>query len=55
MKYLPNSIEHVTVFSLEALRVIYFYSVNSIVPQGIIFWDTSSESEVIFKIKKKNN
>jgi hypothetical protein len=38
--------------SLEALRMIYSSSVHSIVFYGIIFWGTSSDSKVIFKIQK---
>jgi hypothetical protein len=39
--------------SLEALRIIYSSSVHSIVSYGIIFWGTSSDSKVIFKIQKR--
>jgi hypothetical protein len=42
-----------SLLSREALRVIHVSSVHSIVSYGIIFWGTSSDSKVIFKIKKR--
>jgi hypothetical protein len=39
------------VFSLKALRMIYFSSAHSIVSYGMIFWGSSSDSKVIFKIQ----
>jgi hypothetical protein len=39
--------------SLEALRMIYFSLVHSIVSYGIVFWGTSCDSKVAFKIQKR--
>ena len=38
---------------LETLRMFYFSSVHSILSYGIIFWDTSSYSDTIFKSQKR--
>jgi hypothetical protein len=42
-----------TFISFEAVRMIYFSSVHSVMSYGLIFWGTSTNSEIIFKIKKR--
>jgi hypothetical protein len=39
--------------SLDALRMIYFSYVHSVITHGIIFWGNSQHSSSIFKIKKR--
>ena len=41
------------VMSLEALRVVYFACLRSIMSCGIIFWGNQPYSEKLFKIQKK--
>jgi hypothetical protein len=39
--------------SLEALKMVYFSTVHSIISYGIIFWGISTHSKIIFKTPKK--
>jgi hypothetical protein len=39
--------------SLEALKMVYFSTVQSIISYGIIFWGLSAYSKIIFKAKKR--
>jgi hypothetical protein len=39
----------------EALRMVYFSTFHSIISYGIIFWDSSTYSKIIFKTQKKNS
>jgi len=39
--------------SLDILRSTYFSYAYSIISYGIIFWDSSSHSEEIFKVRKR--
>ena len=39
--------------SLEALKMVYFSIFHSILTYGIIFWDTSSYSNILFKTQKR--
>jgi hypothetical protein len=39
--------------SLEALKMVYFSTVHSIISYGIIFWGISSYSKIIFKTQKR--
>jgi hypothetical protein len=41
--------------SLEALKMVYFVTVHSIISYGIIFWGISTYSKIIFKTQKKNS
>jgi hypothetical protein len=41
--------------SLEALKMVYFSTVCSIISYGIIFWGISTYSKIIFKTQKKNS
>jgi hypothetical protein len=41
--------------SLEALKIVYFSTVHSIISYGIIFWGISTYSKIILKIQKKNS
>jgi len=39
--------------SFESLKMVYFSTVHSIISYGIIFWDISTHSKIIFKIQKR--
>jgi len=39
--------------SLEALKMVYFSTVHSIISYGIIFWGISAYSKIIFKTQKR--
>jgi hypothetical protein len=39
--------------SVEALKMVYFSTVQSIITYGIIFWGISTHSKIIFKIQKR--
>jgi len=41
--------------SLEALKMVYFLTVYSIISYGIIFWGISAYRNNIFKTQKKNS
>ena len=39
--------------SLEALKMVYFSTVHSIISYGLIFWGISTYSKIIFKTQKR--
>jgi hypothetical protein len=39
--------------SFESLKMVYFSTVHSIISYGIIFWDISTHSKIIFKLQKR--
>jgi hypothetical protein len=39
--------------SREALKMVYFSTVHSIISYGIIFWGISTYSKIIFKTEKR--
>jgi hypothetical protein len=39
--------------SFEALKMVYFSTVHSIISYGIIFWCISTYSKIIFKVQKR--
>ena len=41
-----------SILSQETSQIIYFYYIHSIITYGIIFWDNSTSSIKIFRIKK---
>jgi len=39
---------------METLRMVYFYSVHSLLSYGIIFWGNSSHGDTIFKLQRRS-